>query len=1097
MTTSQLLRRNLLYFWRTNSAVVVGVAVAVGVLTGALLVGDSVRGSLRELFLSRIGNTGTVVVANHFFEETLAEGLDAGAVPVIAFGGALIREETGARRNDVRVYGVDERFWAFHELAAPSLSGREALITPSLARELESLPGDALLLRVEQPSAVARSSLHGIKDDPGRTLRMTLGADVPLDFALFPAQDLVYAVFVPLTRLQSDLGEDARVNTILVDSETPAAAVTDLLRERASLEDMGVRIRQLESDSRTIIIEAEALMLSDPVARAALETADALELRTTSALTYLANGLRIGERETPYSLVTALSETAYRTLLEGDRPMSPSLLLNSWAAADLSAVKGDALTMTYFVWEDDGGIQTETADFIVDGIVPMTGLAGDPDLAPEYPGISETEDLADWDPPFPLDLSRVRDKDEAYWDEHRTIPKAFIRLTRGQRLWPVQQGKLTSIRMTGEQTLSGVADSLRGRLDPLTLGFTVFPAREEGLDASRGATDFGEYFVYFSYFLMVAALLLTGLFFKLGVEQRLREVGTLRAVGFSMKDVRKLFLAEGVALSMLGGALGAGVAILYGWVVMYGLRTWWVDAVGTRLLSLHVGPGSVVLGLVSGVAVAVFSIWLTLRHLQKMSPRSLLGGDVRAASLPSRRAGRNARRIGVVAFGTGILLLGLASFGVVPEVVAFMVAGNLLLVALVVFQWAWLSSTERRTLHGTGVSAMLRLGFRNASDRPGRSLVAIALIAFATFTIVAVEAFRKSDEAPAVDRSSGTGGFALVGESLLPFHWDPNSEDGRDALNLPFEGDADALPMSIRTFRLRDGEDASCLNLYRPQNPRVLSASDAFVAEGRFQFRSTIQASAEERDNPWLLLRRSFPDGAVPVIGDANSMAYVLHLGLGEDFLLPRVGENPLRLRLVATLADSIFQGELLMAESAFKVNFPRVDGFRFFLAESSRAGALARQLEERMQDFGVDVTTTADKLASFHRVENTYLSTFQTLGGLGLVLGTFGLASVLWRNILERRRELALLRAVGYDRKDFSWMIVAETTFLLGLGLLTGATASLIAIAPAIMSKGAGFGEGAIGPLLVAVFVSGVASALVAVGAISRAPLLSQLRSE
>ena len=63
--------------------------------------------------------------------------------------------------------------------------------------------------------------------------------------------------------------------------------------------------------------------------------------------------------------------------------------------------------------------------------------------------------------------------------------------------------------------------------------------RGEALTASRGATDFGEYFVYFSFFLVVSALLLAALFFKLGIEQRVREVGLLRAVGFRVADVRR------------------------------------------------------------------------------------------------------------------------------------------------------------------------------------------------------------------------------------------------------------------------------------------------------------------------------------------------------------------------------------------------------------------------------------------------------------------------------------------------------------------------------------------------------------------------------
>ena len=92
---------------------------------------------------------------------------------------------------------------------------------------------------------------------------------------------------------------------------------------------------------------------------------------------------------------------------------------------------------------------------------------------------------------------------------------------------------------------------------------------------------------------------------------------------------------------------------------------------------------------------------------------------------------------------------------------------------------------------------------------------------------------------------------------------------------------------------------------------------------------------------------------------------------------------------------------------------------------------------------------TAAERLESFHRVENTYLSTFQALGGLGLLLGTIGLAAIMFRNVLERRRELALLRAVGYDARHLSIVIVAEAALLLGAGLAAGAGCAALAVAP------------------------------------------------
>ena len=158
------------------------------------------------------------------------------------------------------------------------------------------------------------------------------------------------------------------------------------------------------------------------------------------------------------------------------------------------------------------------------------------------------------------------------------------------------------------------------------MGLLVLPVRREGLAASRGATDFGEYFLYFSFFLVVSALLLTALFFKLGVEQRLREIGLLQAVGFSPAAIRKLFLTEGILLALLGSLLGLVGALGYGKLMMYGLRTWWVDAVGTTMLSLHVSPVSLAIGAVGGVIAATLCILWTLRRVSHASSRSLVVG---------------------------------------------------------------------------------------------------------------------------------------------------------------------------------------------------------------------------------------------------------------------------------------------------------------------------------------------------------------------------------------------------------------------------------------------------------------------------------------
>jgi hypothetical protein len=371
----------------------------------------------------------------------------------------------------------------------------------------------------------------------------------------------------------------------------------------------------------------------------------------------------------------------------------------------------------------------------------------------------------------------------------------------------------------------------------------------------------------------------------------------------------------------------------------------------------------------------------------------------------------------------------------------------------------------------------------------------MAVIASATFILISVDAFRRGEEVTDTGIHSGVGGYSVFVESLLPVVGDVNSRSGRNSMNL-FDVDQ---TITFEPFRLLPGDDASCLNLYEPRNPRILAPTDAFLTKGRFAFQGTRASNDAERANPWLLLTRDEADGAIPVIGDANSMTYVLHKQLGEDIVIRRNGRD-IRLRLVAALRDSIFQGELLMSQANFVKLFPDQQGYRVMLVEApqAQASAVVAKLEDALADLGADAIGTTERLAQFHRVENTYLSTFQALGGLGLVLGTVGLATVLLRNVLERRRELALLGAVGFRSGHVLTMVVAENVLLLGCGLLAGAICAALAIAPAIVERGGRLPLTSSATLLLfGVFVTGVVSSVAAMGAATRAPLLSSLRSE
>ena len=1135
MSLFSLARRNVLYFWRTNLAVVAGVAVAVAVLAGALLVGASVRSSLRTLALERLGAIDQVVTSFGFVRSSLATDLlvadgmgeaFVGATPLVAVEGFVTHQESGRRASGLQVYGVDARFWAFHgvEPDAYILEGNAAFVSDGLARELGVSIDDALLVRVEKPSAVPISSLHGRRDDVGRTLRLgvtrVLAGSELGEFSFRPQQGLARSVFVPLTRLQGELEQEGQVNTILLaargsgldgDAVTRLATAEAAVRAAATLDDLGLRVRVVPGHD-TFAIESAAGLLNDETASVVDRVAAALGLRAAPVLTYLANQLRAGERVTPYSLVTAINLTVVSDADIDTAGTGPTpVVLNRWVADDLSVGPGDALTLEYYAWEDAGRLTTHDTELRVADVVPIAGAADDRDLAPDYPGITEANDVMDWDPPFDVDLNLVRPVDEDYWDDYRTTPKAFIPLAAGQRLWGSRWGELTSVRLypdSGgdlESARAQFAAALLAAVDPLAIGFVVYPARALALEASTGATDFGLYFIYFSFFLVVSALLLASLFFRLGVEQRLRELGLLRATGFPAAAIRRLFLSEAFALSLVGSVIGVGGAIGYAELIMWGLRTWWVDAVGTTRLALDVSPLTLGAGVAGGILAALGSIGWTLRALAPASPRSLLSGavaevtgipDASGASAPTES---RAWMIGVALAGAGAALVGVAAAGVIGATGGFFGGGVVLLSATLVLAWAWLSGRPSR--HTAGPWSLSQVGFRNASYRPGRSVLCIALIASAAFIIVAVDAFRREGAGDIHDRGSGTGGYTLLADVLLPIVHDLSTEAGRDALSLAdlYEPGGPLDGVGLTRFRVRPGEDASCLNLYQAKDPRVLAPTAAFVAEARFGFGASLAATAAEAANPWLLLDREFDDGAIPAIADATSLTYALHLSVGDDVVLNRDTDRPVRLRIVAALADSIFQRELLIGERHFERVFPDYDGYRFFLidAPAERQDEVSAALEDRMADFGFDVVSAGERLAAFHRVENTYLATFQTLGGLGLILGTFGLGAVLLRNVLERRRELALMRAVGYNAGHLSLMVLAENAFLLLAGLAAGTGCAIVAIAPAWLERGGGVPLVSLGALLLVVVATGLMASLAATIAAVRSPLLGALRAE
>jgi len=925
-------------------------------------------------------------------------------------------------------------------------------------------------------------------------------------FSLRPNQGEVRAIYLPLQRVQREIERPRRINAIVTDT---AAGAGERVREAMTLADAGLSLRPVENGGASL--ESDSGIVSGRAAAAARRTIAPPD-RSTPVFAYLAHTLRASGREIPYAVVAGVELDkldAARQPIRDDQ-----IWLNAWAAEGLQAKAGDTLTIGYDVWDDAGGMISRDATFTIAGVLPMTGVGADPTLTPDFPGISDRTTVADWDPSFPVDLKRITPRDEEYWKRFRAAPKAFVSYATADRLWSGRFGRLTSLRIPPPSgDLQALSTALAKGLTLDDAGIVVQPVRAKAIDASEGTTDFGQYFFYFSFFLVVAALLLTGLFFRVGVEQRLREIGLLEAIGLPPSGVRGLFLREGAVLAAIGSLLGVAGAIGYAALIMLGLRTWWVGAVGTTALRLQPSPLMLAAGALAGCLTAIAVLVLMLRQVGRATVPSLLKGSLEATTAPDARRARRGRRApgspaaaswGRAALATlaaaALLLAG--TFSAIPEAAAFFGAGAAAMAAGLFALSGWLRRRSTAPSPGSAWRGLVALGLTGARARPGRSVLAASLIAFATFVVVAVGAFRRVETGSPDDAASGTGGYTLMAESVVPLMYDPGTAAGRSQYGLDSPDLAPTLSgVTFDLFRVRPGDDSSCLNLYRPDNPRIVAPSPAFVARGgRFTFAATLaEASEAERGNPWRLLDRRFDDGAVPAIVDATSLQYVFHAALGDTLDVPGSGGERVRLRVVGTLSHSVFQSEILIGDAAFVRLYPQQEGHRLWMidGEPARSAAVARVLEDRLTDAGLVVIDPAERLRGYQAVENTYLSTFQALGALGLVLGTLGLGAVVVRNILERRREMALLAAVGYRRNNLRLLVAGEVGLIVAAGVVLGAAAALIAVQPAIARQGGGLPVTVIGGVLVAVAASGIVATLAATAVAARLPLVESLKSE
>ncbi|MFA6400174.1 MAG: FtsX-like permease family protein [Salinivirgaceae bacterium] len=1076
MTLLNYILKSLWHFRKQHFALLAATAISAAVLTGALIVGDSVKYSLNKQVTVRLGKTTYALVGNNRFVRSqlateLAASLQIPTAPLLQLQGIAVNTETGNRINNAKIIGIDSSFSHFSDMPLPVLKTDEVIISENVAQKLNLKVNDDLLVRVESVGLMTINTPLAQEKNPSIALRLSIKAistDSQLaNFNLNNEQINPYNIFVSLDFLSKKMELSNLANTILI-SDNPQQKlnpekIQSSLKSVWKIDDLGLKTIVRDSQG-TYDLVSDRVFIDEPIEKVINKP----NLQNQPIITYLVNTIRFSDKQTPYSFATAAAST-----LIGESLLPNEVIIIQWTASDLEVEVGDSIKLDYYVINALRELNETSRQFVVKRIIPNTGNGIDNSLMPKFQGLSDAGSCRDWNTGVPIDLKRIRDKDEKYWNDYKGTPKVLLSLETGRNLWSNPFGTLTGIRFSSEQvSLDSLRNIITTGINPQEIGLQIIATQYEGNSAANNAVNFAELFLSLSFFIIAAAILLLVLIFSLHAENRSREMALLNGLGFQRKTIQFIWFMEPTLVIIVGSIVGSILGIFYNYGVLAGLNTVWNDAVHSNALEIYINPFTILIGALSSTVTASLSIYWVVRQKLRQPIAGLMKNQVNSTSKSIHKKKSFWKIFSYAALLGAMVLVSYSFFSSRFENAGmYLSAAGLFLIGSILFIYH--NPEMNKTSSVNSVPSKFQLAFKNIQRNRNQSIAVISLLAIGTFTLILTGAYRKTFYGSENLRNSGTGGYLLWSNTTAAIPYNLNSTDGKSHLNIANETDLDSV--RFLQFQSLEGDDASCLNLNQAQRPRILAVNTCeFDSCEAFSFAKLLKQVPVA--HPWKELDKTHDNNVFSAYADQTVIQYGLKKSIGDTLFYRNEMGKPLKLVLAGGLNNSIFQGNILISDQVFREQFPSSGGSKTMLIDAPKykQELVAKILEQSLIDYGMEVTPTSRRLATFNSVENTYLSVFMALSGLGFLIGTIGLGIVLLRNIVARKHELALLTALGFNRKQLFRLVYMENFMLLATGMFLGVLAALVGILPSLLSPSFSIQGGFLMMLIGSIFISG-----------------------
>ncbi len=689
--------------------IIVGLMISTAVITGSLVVGDSMEYLVYTSTFENLGDVDLVIRSGEFFNynyystiadnATLAEMIDKHA-PIILLPCSLEASVSNLRENKANLFGFADQIQTFGSFIRSStgdnfgdnvltLKNDEIIINDNLASKLELNENDKVRLYINNPIFKLESvysSREGLNSIArALTIKYIVQNEGLGRLQLDGRTSKTSNAFMKLNHLQELLGIGKKINSILISNvgdkytgiaheDSVASAITQCLDEEIGIEELGYELNYTDLEYLRLVNNDIFFDENINELLTEYEQEPGSGFVTSPVLTYFVNSISFNRTKNSinYSMVTGLNFTkdrifgeftiGYPTLakdhVENIELATDEMILIDWAAERLGVSVGDSVTIEYMVLDQIYNIYNTTYEFKVKYIIELTGKASDPKLMPTFPGLVGKLDCVHWDPPFPINLSRITRSDREYWLEYQGTPKAYINLEQAQNLWSTNLGAYTMIKINSSPEVekdlkvleNQIVSYLDNNLGESEAGLGIAHVKSDALKTASGMSIFPLMFLAFGSAIIIAGMALIVTIFLILAEARKYELGIGRALGLKRAQVVKLFMLEGVSYAVLSGIIGVLFGLFLGWGLVAALNSIWSSAVQEHIIPFYFKPISLLLGFFTGFIITILTLYFTSRHIAKINIISAI------RDLPGKS---QRKKHGLVSIGGVILFLGI------------------------------------------------------------------------------------------------------------------------------------------------------------------------------------------------------------------------------------------------------------------------------------------------------------------------------------------------------------------------------------------------------------------------------------------------------